>query len=50
MEKRPWTKVSRRTGLIALKLGMTQMWKKDGMPMAVTVLQVRWRVCQVYKV
>lgn len=46
LNKRPWTKVSRRSGVIALKLGMTQLWKKDGMPMAVTVLQVRGR-CRV---
>ena len=42
LRKRPWTKVSRRSGVIALKLGMTQLWKKNGMPMAVTVLQVRF--------
>lgn len=39
--KRPkWNKVARRTGLIALKLGMTQLWNKNGESMAVTLLQV----------
>lgn len=36
----PWGKWSRRTGVIAIKLGMTQMWDKEGFPMAATVLQV----------
>ena len=37
---KPWSKGSRRTGVIAIKLGMTQMWDKEGNPMAATVLQV----------
>lgn len=35
-----WTLESRRTGVIAVKLGMTQLWNKEGEPMAVTVLRV----------
>ena len=36
-----WTPGSRRTGAIAVKLGMTQMWDAQGDPVPVTVLQVR---------
>ena len=35
-----WTPESRRTGAIAVKLGMTQMWNDRGDPVPVTVLQV----------
>lgn len=35
-----WKETSRRTGVIAIKLGMTQLWNKEGYPVAVTVLQV----------
>jgi len=38
--KREWKNTSRRTGVIAIKLGMTQLWNKEGFPVAVTVLQV----------
>lgn len=41
LRPRKWTRRSRRTGVLAKKLGMTQLWKKDGSPVAVTVLQVR---------
>ena len=37
----PWTPQSRRTGAIAVKLGMTQMWNDEGHPVPVTALQVR---------
>ena len=45
--KREWTPQSRRTGVIAVKLGMTQLWNKDGFPMAVTVLQARMAMLQI---
>lgn len=35
-----WSPQSRRSGAIAVKLGMTQLWNEEGLPMAVTVLQV----------
>ncbi len=38
--QREWKLGSRRTGAIAVKLGMTQLWNKEGRPMAVTVLRV----------
>ena len=38
---REWSSQSRRSGAIAVKLGMTQVWNEKGLPMAVTVLQVR---------
>ena len=41
LRARKWNWWSRRTGLVAVKLGMTQMWNKEGFPVAVTVLQVK---------
>lgn len=41
LEATKWNTLSRRTGLVAIKLGMTQLWNKQGVPIAVTVLQVR---------
>jgi len=35
-----WTPSSRRVGAIALKLGMSHLWLKDGGRVAVTLLQV----------
>ena len=40
-ERKQWSPQSRRTGVIAVKLGMTQLWDEQGSPMAVTVLQVK---------
>jgi hypothetical protein len=40
--KKSWTRWAKRCGVIAVKLGMTQLWSKEGTPMAVTVLQVRF--------
>ena len=40
LKPRKWNRWSRRTGLVAIKLGMTQLWSKQGFPIAVTVLQV----------
>ena len=34
-----WTPSSRRVGAIALKLGMSHLWLKDGGRVAVTLLQ-----------
>ena len=45
LEPRKWNKWSQRTGLVAIKLGMTQLWGKQGFPIAVTVLQVCACVC-----
>ena len=39
-ERAQWTPESRRTGAIAVKLGMTQMWNDQGHPVPITVLQV----------
>ena len=36
-----WSPDSRRTGAIAVKLGMTQLWDNLGEPVPVTVLQVK---------
>ena len=40
LRERKWTRRSRRTGLVTIKLGMTQMWDKRGTSLATTVLQV----------
>ena len=43
LKQKGWTKSAKRCGVIAIKLGMTQLWDKEGHPLAVTVLQVRTR-------
>ena len=40
IEKKELSKTSRRAGLIGIKLGMTQLWNKEGGSIPVTVLQV----------
>ena len=40
LKKKEWTNLSRRTGILAIKLGMTQLWEKNGVSVATTVLQV----------
>ena len=40
-----WTSASRRVGAIALKLGMSHLWLKDGSRVAVTLLQARKSWC-----
>lgn len=39
-----WTPGSRRTGLIGIKLGMTQMWNSMGRIVPITLIKVRDRV------
>ncbi len=36
-----WSRTSRRCGAVAIKLGMSQVWTKEGTSVAVTLLQVR---------
>ena len=36
-----WTEKSRRTGAIGMKIGMSLLWRKDGRPVRVTLLQVQ---------
>ena len=43
-----WTPSSRRVGAIALKLGMSHLWLKDGGRVAVTLLQVSNFVARGY--
>lgn len=41
-EEKPqqWNKYQRRCGLIARKIGVVPMWKKDGTKMTTTLLQI----------
>lgn len=45
LERKPWTPQSRRTGAIAVKLGMTQLWDDLGEAVPATVLQVYVLMC-----
>ena len=40
VKRKFWRRNTRRTGVIAIKVGMTQLWDKSGQPIATTVLQV----------
>jgi large subunit ribosomal protein L3 len=40
-QERVWTPTSRRTGLIALKKGMSVVWDEQGIRVPVTVLQIQ---------
>ena len=43
-----WTENSRRAGLVGKKLGMTQLWRKDGRPVRVTLVQVLESFMRIY--
>jgi large subunit ribosomal protein L3 len=40
LERKEWTKSSRRAGAVALKLGMTHLWDTKGNRIPVTLLQI----------
>ena len=48
LERKPWTPQSRRTGAIAVKLGMTQLWDDLGEAVPATVLQVYVLMCYIH--
>ena len=40
LQKGAWTEMSRRAGAIGKKIGMSLLWRKDGRPIRVTLIQV----------
>ena len=40
LKQREWTQSSVRAGAVGVKIGMTYLWRKDGMPTRATLIQV----------
>lgn len=48
LQRGEWTPKTRRTGIIARKIGIYPMWTKEGRPMLTTLLQVRNYFINIY--